>query len=40
MIVSQGRMLHAEGWPHKNLKVWVRLGRWRHGRKARVAGLG
>lgn len=21
MIVSQGRMLHAEGWPHKNLKV-------------------
>lgn len=40
MTASPGRFFQAEGWPHKSLKVGVYLGRWRHGKEIRVAGLG
>lgn len=40
MTASPGRFFQAEGWPHKSLKVGEYLGRWRHGKKTRVAGLG
>ena len=40
MTASPGRFFQAEGWPHKSLKVGEYLGRWRHGKETRVAGLG